>query len=123
MVFIYVGIALSIWFSLAEIIAVYKPRLRHYVIHLPIFLALSFGFFAGMVDEQIGYEHHYSPFLGIANGVDFYRFLFFKNWAYSVFIICFAFLSYESTKFIARKYASKHPNSRTTTAEFMRDLP
>lgn len=76
-----------------------------------------------MVDEQLGYEHDYWAYAGIANGIDFYIFLFMKNWALSIFVICSAFLSYEIAKFVTRRYKPKLKRKRETTAEYMQNLP
>lgn len=123
MVYIYVGLALSIWFSIAGVIVVLKPRLKGYFVAFPILMALFIGYFAGMVDEQLGYEHQWAPYIGIANGLDFYKYLFLKNWAYSIFVIGMAFTCYEVAKLWARKHKAKNPKRNVTTSEFMQDLP
>lgn len=123
MAYIYVGAALSLWFALAGVITVLKPQLKFYITTLPISLAMTVGFFAGTIDEHLGYEHISSVFFPRMNGFSFYQFLFMKNWAYSIFIICAAFLSYELAKLATRKYRAKNPRQNLTTGEFMRDLP
>lgn len=124
MIYIYVGIALSMWFALAGIVAVFKPRARWYVTTVPISLAMTIGFFAGTIDDHFGYEHKTYPTHPSLNGLSFYEFLFMKNWAYSIFIICAAFTCYELAKLGARKYRAKNLLKRhVTTGEFMSDLP
>ncbi len=123
MIYIYVGAALSIWFIIAGIIAELKPRMRFYVTTVPISLAMLIGVLAGMVDEHLGYEHDFTPGFGSTHGFSFYEFLFMKNWAYSIFVICTAFTCYEFVKLFARKHKAKHPKRPISTGEFMRDLP
>ena len=117
MIYIYVGIALSIWFSLVGMVTVLRPRLKYLVIALPISIAFFMGTFANFIDFHFGYEA--GPFQFLA----FYKFLFMKNWAYSISIICGALTSFELAKFMARKYRVRNPKRHVTTAEFIQDLP
>jgi len=124
MIYIYVGIALSMWFALAGVVAVFKPRARWYVTTVPISLAMTVGIFAGTIDDHFGYVHKTYTTHPSLNGLSFYEFLFMKNWAYSIFIICTAFTCYELAKLMTRKYKANHTTKRhVTTAEFMHDLP
>ena len=124
MLYIYVGIALSIWFALAGIVAVIRPRAKWYMTTVPISLAMMVGFFAGTIDNHFGYEHKTHPTHPSLNGISFYEFLFMKNWAYSIFVICAALICYEPAKLMTRKYKAKHPTKRhVSTNQFMHDLP
>ena len=117
MIYIYVGIALSIWFSFVGILTVLRPRLKYVVIVVPISIALAVGTFANVIDHHFGYE---------ATPVwhwEFYKFLFMKNCAYSILIICGALISYELAKFMTRKYRVRNPKRHETTAEFIQNLP
>jgi len=119
MIYIYVGIALSFWFSLVGVVSVIRPRLKYVVIAFPIAIATLIGTFASVIDYHFGYEvistHLYA--------FSFYKFLFMKNWAYSILIICGAFICYELAKFTTRKYRVRNPKRPVTTAEFIQDLP
>ena len=117
MIYIYVGITLSIWFSLAGMVTVLRPRLKYVVTGLPIGIALLIGCFANVIDYHFGYEA--SPFEHWA----IYKFLFMKNWAYSILIICGALTCFELAKLMARKYRVRNPKRHMTTAEFIQNLP
>ena len=95
-----------------------RPRLKYVVIAFPLAIASFIGTFASVIDYHFGYEAYY-----LLYDVSFYKFLFMKNWAYSVLIICGAFTCYEIAKFTARKYRVRNPKRRVTTAEFIQDLP
>ena len=106
MVYLIIGTILAIWFAIAGVLRVLKPRLMFYVTTVPITLLLTIGVFAGTIDDHLGYEHEYSVLVQSINGYHFYEFLFMKNWALSLLMICGAFLSYEIAKLITRQYKS-----------------
>lgn len=118
MIYIYASIALSIWLSFAGFIHVLRPRLKYLVITFPLVIALLIGTFASVIDYHLGYETSY-----FFHAFSFYKFLFMKNWAYSVLMICGSLTCYELAKFTARKYRVKNPKSPVTTVEYFQDLP
>ena len=118
MIYICVGIILSIWFSLVGVITVIRPRLKYVVIAFPLAIASLIGTFASVIDHHFGYKAIY-----LLYDFSFYKFLFMKNWAYSILIICVALTCYELAKFTARKYGVKNPKRPVTTTEFIQNLP
>ena len=123
MVYLIVGTILALWFAIAGVLSVFKPRLIHYVTTAPVIFLLLIGFFAAMIDEQLGYEHQYNVFLGLANGLGFYKFLIMENWALSIFVVGGAFLSYEIAKLISLRYISNRKPKPMTTSEYMHNFP
>ena len=107
MIYVIVGLILSLWFALLGASSVLSKHIHSYIFIIPSLILFLIGIGADTISEHLGYKS-----AGRSTGLDFYIFIFTRDWALSIFVITSALICYELSKFSARYYRLKNPAPR-----------
>ena len=124
MIYLIAALTLSLWAAYIGATQVLNKRLSGLSIAASGALAMYIGTMSCIIDGHFGFECHYQ---GVSHGgggfLSFYKWLFMKNWALSIFVIAAALFSYEISKALARRYKAGQPEKHIPLSQRIQDLP